>query len=292
MALAGRAGVQWTATGLGDGAWSTGASRHRGIESQMKRSRVPSTQWRERPATTKPCARCMACDWQRLAVLGSCGSNGCLCLCHRLFWDAPSPDRTEMPKFSSVAQPRMLHQASTVEGRCRVERGQDVLLNRKESVCHVHPLPSTPRIPRLGLLSAAASLQIFQASASDRLHAGGFLFLQGSSLEFKLGVGNRPLSELSFCMARAPSQGARSFPKQPRDPTGPAGVPRQCTESDRQQLPSQLELHLDLNQAQRYLSFPVLRRRTPRVTAVSHSSAPPGCLALPTECQGFFPGLS
>jgi hypothetical protein len=262
----------------------------------MKRSRVPSTQWRERPATTKPCARRLACDWQRLAVRAG------------FMWiqwmpgPLPGIDSFGLPRIrvgrkcqkmeSSVAQPRTLHQASIVEGRCRVERGQDVLLNRKESVCHVHPLPSTPRIPRLGLLSAAASLQIFQASASDRVHAAGVLFLQGSSLEFKLGVGNRPLSELSFCMARAPSQGARSFPKQPRDPTGPAGVPRQCTESDRQQLPSQLELHLDLNQAQRYLSFPVLRRRTPRVTAVSHSSAPPGCLALPTECQGFFPGLS
>jgi hypothetical protein len=78
----------------------------------------------------------------------------------------------------------------------------------------------------------------------------------------------------------------RSFPKQPRDPTGPAGVPRQCTESDRQQLPSQLELHLDLNQAQRYLRFPVLRAEDAACHG-RHSSAPPACLAFPTECQGF-----
>jgi hypothetical protein len=179
MALAGRAGVQWTATGLGDGAWSTGASRHRGIESQMKRSRVPSTQWREKPATTKPCARCMACDWQRLAVLGSCGSNGCLCLCHchRLFWDAPSPDRTEMPKFSSVAQPRMLHQASTVEGRCRVERGQDVLLNRKEPVCHVLCSPFDPAYPETGaLVSRRISADVPSQLQTDYMQLSFFSF--------------------------------------------------------------------------------------------------------------------
>jgi hypothetical protein len=189
----------------------------------MKRSRVPSTQWRERPATTKPCARRLACDWQRLAVLGSCGSNGCLCLCHchRLFWDAPSPDRTEMPKFSSVAQPRMLHQASTVEGRCRVERGQDVLLNRKESVCHVHPLSSTPRIPRLGLLSAAASLQIFQASASDRLHAGGFLFLQGSSLELGVGSWESVLVGIKLLYGPCAFPGCQVIPKTAQRPHGP-----------------------------------------------------------------------
>jgi hypothetical protein len=191
----------------------------------MKRSRVPSTQWRERPATTKPCARRLACDWQRLAVRAG------------FMWiqwmpgPLPGIDSFGLPRIrvgrkcqkmeSSVAQPRTLHQASIVEGRCRVERGQDVLLNRKESVCHVHPLSSTPRIPRLGLLSAAASLQIFQASASDRLHAGGFLFLQGSSLELGVGSWESVLVGIKLLYGPCAFPGCQVIPKTAQRPHGP-----------------------------------------------------------------------
>src|SRR5688572_5435432 len=97
------------------------------------------------------------------------------CLCQKMFWVAPSPDLTGTPKETSMAQPRTLHQASIVEGRCRVERGQDVRLNMKESVTCSAPIQPRAYPATEALVSRRSSADV---PASDRLHAAEFLFLQ------------------------------------------------------------------------------------------------------------------